>query len=110
LESSPIVRLLNEKFVSSWTLVAELKNIAANATEVEVTKAAKCHLDSYKFPVESVVALPNGTVLSRMNANDLMEGNSNGHIEIPPGFEDDLGVMYYQFLEEGLAKARELQL
>jgi len=31
--------------------------------------------------VESVVALPNGTVLSRMNANDLMEGNSNGHIE-----------------------------
>ena len=25
LESSPIVRLLKEKFISSWTLVAELK-------------------------------------------------------------------------------------
>ena len=25
LESSPIVRLLMEKFISSWTLVAELK-------------------------------------------------------------------------------------
>ena len=30
-----------------------------------------------RFPVESMVSLPNGTVLSRMNANDLMEGPSN---------------------------------
>ena len=27
--------------------------------------------------MESMVSLPNGTVLSRMNANDLMEGSSN---------------------------------
>ena len=27
--------------------------------------------------MESMVSLPNGTVLSRMNVNDLMEGSSN---------------------------------
>ena len=32
---------------------------------------------SLRFPVESMVSLPNGTVLSRMNANDLLEGSSN---------------------------------
>lgn len=109
MESSPIIRLLKEKFISSWTLVAELKDIAANDTEVEMSEAAKSHLDSYRFPVESMVSLPNGTVLSRINANDLMDGNSNGHLEIPFDFSDDLSVVYYKFLEEGLTKARELE-
>ena len=29
-----------------------------------------------RFPVMSVVSLPNGTVVSKMNANDLMERQS----------------------------------
>ena len=33
-----------------------------------------------RFPVESMVSLPNGTVLSRINANDLMDGNSDGFL------------------------------
>lgn len=68
-----MVHMLKKKFISSWTLVKELKDIAANGTNLEVTKAAQAHLDIYKFPVMSVVSLPNGTVLSKMNANDLME-------------------------------------
>ena len=31
-----------------------------------------------RFPVESLVSLPNGTVLSKLNANDLMESESSG--------------------------------
>lgn len=114
MESSPIVHLLKEKFVSSWTLVAELKGIAANASKVEISVAAKSHLDSYRFPVESMVSLPNGTVLSRLNANDLMEVDSSEKMKIPPEFKfdfyDDLSVKYYKFLEEGLTKAKEYQL
>lgn len=108
MESSPIVLLLKEKFISSWTLVAELKDIAANGTKVEVTEAAKAHLDSYRFPVESMVSLPNGTVLSRMNANDLMEGPSNEELIYPPGFPDELSFKYYKFLDEGVTKAKEI--
>lgn len=96
-----------EKFISSWTLVAELKDLAANGTNTEVAEAAKAHLDSYRFPVESMVSLPNGTVLSRMNANDLMEGSSNVGESLPAGFGDDLSLMYYKFLEEGVAKAKQ---
>lgn len=111
LESSPIVRLLREKFISSWSLVAELKNIAANATDAEIKTAAKSHLDSYRFPVESLVSLPNGTVLSKLNANDLMESESSG-LKFPPEFDfsDDLSVVYYKFLEDGLTKAKVHQL
>jgi len=96
-----------KKFISTWTLVAELKDLAANGTNVEVTEAAKAHLDSYRFPVESMVSLPNGTVLSRMNANDLLEGSSNAEESLPTGFADDLSFMYYKFLEEGVAKAKQ---
>jgi len=96
-----------EKFISTWTLVAELKDLAGNGTNVEVTEAAKAHLDSYRFPVESMVSLPNGTVLSRMNANDLMEGSSNEEVSLPTGFSDELSLMYYKFLEEGVTKAKQ---
>ncbi|CAH3171495.1 unnamed protein product [Porites evermanni] len=111
LESSPIVRLLREKFISSWSLVAELKNIAANATDAEIKTAAKSHLDSYRFPVESLVSLPNGTVLSKLNANDLMESESSG-LKFPSEFDfsDDLSVVYYKFLDDGLTKAKMYQL
>ncbi|KAL9954712.1 hypothetical protein ACROYT_G042283 [Oculina patagonica] len=65
-------------------------------------------MDSYRFPVESMVSLPNGTVLSRMNANDLMEGSSNEGVSLPLGFYDELSFTYYEFLEEGVTKAKQL--
>ena len=47
-------------------------------TRIQVAfSEAKRDLFSRRFPVESMVSLPNGTVLSRMNANDLLEGSSN---------------------------------
>lgn len=107
MESLPIVRLLTEKFISSWSLVKELKDIATNATEDSISDAAKAHLDSYRFPVESLVSLPNGTVLSRINANDLIEDNPKEQLEFPYEFLDGLSVKYYKFLEEGLTKAKE---
>lgn len=101
-----MVHMLKKKFISSWTLVAELKDIAANGTNLEVTKAAQAHLDIYKFPVMSVVSLPNGTVVSKMNANDLMERQSGEEI-LPSGFDDLLSLIYYKFLEEGITGAKK---
>lgn len=100
-----MVHMLKKKFISSWTLVKELKDMAANGTNLEVTKAAQAHLDIYKFPVMSVVSLPNGTVLSKMNANDLMESQLNEEI-LRPGFDDLLSYIYYQFLEKGVTEGR----
>lgn len=101
-----MVHMLKKKFISSWTLVKELKDIAANGTNLEVTKAAQAHLDIYKFPVMSLVSLPNGTVLSNMNANDLMESELSEEM-LRPGFDDQLSYIYYQFLEKGVTEGRK---
>lgn len=62
-------------------------------------------LDSYVFPVESMVVRPSdGEVLNRINANDLLATVSEAGI-VESLLEDPLNRNYIKFLREGLAKA-----
>ncbi|NWS50096.1 SELN protein, partial [Probosciger aterrimus] len=63
LESSPILTLLNESFISSWSLVKELEELQNNRENEFYSKLADLHLEKYNFPVEMIICLPNGTVV-----------------------------------------------
>lgn len=91
LESSPVLALLNESFVSSWSLVKELESMQvkipfkcrvfhnlfvvsvfrvffplkqADEQNHVLSEKARLHLEKYSFPVEMMVALPNGTIVN----------------------------------------------
>ena len=70
----------------------------------------KTALDAYSFPVQSMVIAHNGTIVSTLNANDLLE-RSNSEAEkfrsniigITPEmnrvYEDPISFIYRSFLE-----------
>ncbi|GAA6073269.1 selenoprotein N, partial [Tachysurus ichikawai] len=62
LESSPVLALLNQSFISSWSLVKELEDLQADEKNPDLSQKARLHLEQYSFPVEMMVVLPNGTV------------------------------------------------
>ncbi|KAF5904201.1 selenoprotein N, partial [Clarias magur] len=62
LESSPVLALLNQSFISSWSLVKELEDLQADENNLDLSQKARLHLEQYSFPVEMMVVLPNGTV------------------------------------------------
>uniref|UniRef100_A0A8C5UYP6 EF-hand domain-containing protein n=1 Tax=Microcebus murinus TaxID=30608 RepID=A0A8C5UYP6_MICMU len=64
LESSPILALLNESFISTWSLVKELEELQNNQENASHKKLAGLHLEKYSFPVEMLICLPNGTVVA----------------------------------------------
>lgn len=106
MESSPVIKLLNEKFVSSWSLVIDLQAIAANSTDLDLKRKAKISLDTYKFPVHSMILDTEGNVLAKLNANDLLDsGNNPGAIfslAAKKETEDPLSENYLKFLHKGL--------
>ncbi|CAF4956850.1 unnamed protein product, partial [Rotaria magnacalcarata] len=61
-------------FVSTWALVVDLKAIIGNQSDdtIEDSQRAKQALDNYAFPVESMIQQIDGTVISKINANDLL--------------------------------------
>lgn len=99
LESSPVLALLNQSFISSWSLVKELENMQVSAqcsgepvktlircaaTQLlslflfqadkqnpALSEKAQLHLEKYSFPVEMLVALPNGTIVN-IESTDLV--------------------------------------
>jgi hypothetical protein len=114
LESPAVMQLLKDKFISGWSLVADLK-ICINDTQhysPDDMKYCKAALDAYAFPVQSMVISNNGTVISTLNANDLLE-RSNAEAEKfrltslttmleNHVFEDPISVIYRNFLENGI--------
>uniref|UniRef100_A0A3Q1IAH4 EF-hand domain-containing protein n=1 Tax=Anabas testudineus TaxID=64144 RepID=A0A3Q1IAH4_ANATE len=110
LESSPVLALLNQSFVSSWSLVKELENMQQNPV---LSEKARLHLEKYSFPVEMMVALPNGTIVHHINANFFLDQTSmkpeeeEGTFSFSGGFEDPSTSTYISFLKEGLKKAKE---
>ncbi|CAF4362194.1 unnamed protein product, partial [Rotaria magnacalcarata] len=74
LESSAVLNLLREQFVSTWALVVDLKAIIGNQSDdtIKDSQRAKQALDNYAFPVESMIQQIDGTVISKINANDLL--------------------------------------
>ncbi|CAF4494995.1 unnamed protein product, partial [Rotaria magnacalcarata] len=61
-------------FVSTWALVVDLKAIIGNQSDdtIKDSQRAKQALDNYAFPVESMIQQIDGTVISKINANDLL--------------------------------------
>uniref|UniRef100_A0A8B9RCC4 Selenoprotein N n=1 Tax=Astyanax mexicanus TaxID=7994 RepID=A0A8B9RCC4_ASTMX len=111
LESSPVLALLNQSFISSWSLVKELEDLQADEQNLALSQKAHLHLESYNFPVEMILALPNGTVVHHINANNFLDQTSMKPDEGPAfsisgGFEDPSTSTYVRFLQEGLEKAK----
>ncbi|KAM7403176.1 hypothetical protein PAMA_003886 [Pampus argenteus] len=73
LESSPVLALLNQSFISSWSLVRELESMQADEQNPALSEKARLHLEKYNFPVEMMVALPNGTIVHHINANFFLD-------------------------------------
>uniref|UniRef100_A0A8C8I9G7 Selenoprotein N n=1 Tax=Oncorhynchus tshawytscha TaxID=74940 RepID=A0A8C8I9G7_ONCTS len=107
---SPVLALLNQSFISSWSLVKELEDMQQNPVE---SQRARLHLENYNFPVEMMVALPNGTIVHHINANYFLDQTSMKPEEeaatfsFSGGFEDPSTATYINFLKEGLEKAKE---
>ncbi|EDO40205.1 predicted protein [Nematostella vectensis] len=73
LESRPVLQLLQDNYVNCWSLVEELKKISKDGSDQEMANIAQISLDNYRFPVESMVMHANGSLVARMNANEMME-------------------------------------
>ncbi|NWJ07937.1 SELN protein, partial [Crypturellus undulatus] len=113
LESSPILALLNESFISSWSLVKELEELQNNKENEFHSKLAALHLAKYNFPVEMIICLPNGTVIHHINANYFLDITSmkpedveSSIFSFSSNFEDPSTATYLQFLKEGLQRAK----
>ncbi|KAJ8287483.1 hypothetical protein COCON_G00001420 [Conger conger] len=109
LESSPVLTLLNQSFISSWALVKELEDLKADVSNPALSSIAALHLDKYTFPVEMVLSLPNGTVIHHINANFFLdqtamkpEEEDSTMFNFAGGFEDPSTATYIRFLHEGL--------
>jgi hypothetical protein len=101
------VSLLEESFVSSWSLVKELEDIAGNSSATDWQRErTRLALDSYSFPVESMVIRPeDGKVLSHINANKLLDTSASSILESI--IEDPVNRNYLNFLKEGIAANQE---
>uniref|UniRef100_A0A2K5KUP1 Selenoprotein N n=1 Tax=Cercocebus atys TaxID=9531 RepID=A0A2K5KUP1_CERAT len=115
LESSPILTLLNESFISTWSLVKELEELQNNQENLSHQKLAGLHLEKYSFPVEMMICLPNGTVVHHINANYFLDITSMKPEEVESRlfsfsstFEDPSTATYMQFLKEGLRRGLPL--
>eukprot|EP00069_Balaena_mysticetus_P016380 bmy_02038T0 len=115
LESSPILALLNESFISTWSLVKELEDLQNNQENPSHKKLASLHLEKYSFPVEMMICLPNGTVVHHINANYFLDITSvkpedvqNNVFSFSSTFEDPSTATYMQFLKEGLRRGLPL--
>lgn len=98
--------MLSEEFVSSWSLVADLEDLKRDSGNPEMAKRAQLALDSYEFPVQSMVILPDtGEVLHSVNANKLLD--SSNTVNIPNVFQDPLTAAYVDFLNTGLKNGAE---
>lgn len=63
-------------------------------------------LDSYHFPVESMVVDPrDGRVLSQINANFLLDIDNNNSSAVNWFMEDPINTNYMNFLKLGQANA-----
>uniref|UniRef100_A0A8C0X8T6 EF-hand domain-containing protein n=1 Tax=Castor canadensis TaxID=51338 RepID=A0A8C0X8T6_CASCN len=115
LESPPILALLNESFISTWSLVKELEDLQSNQENASHRQLASLHLEKYSFPVEMIICLPNGTVVHHINANYFLDITSlkpedidNNVFSFSSTFEDPSTATYMQFLKEGLRRGLPL--
>uniref|UniRef100_S4RML1 Selenoprotein N n=1 Tax=Petromyzon marinus TaxID=7757 RepID=S4RML1_PETMA len=101
---------MSENFISSWSLVKDLEDLKKQEEQAEHAKWATLHLAKYTFPVEMMIALPNGTVVHCINANDFLDATAvkaeDLTPDLPAEFLDPTSTTYLKFLKEGLQKAQ----
>ncbi|CAL8296274.1 unnamed protein product [Arctogadus glacialis] len=113
LESPPVLALLNHSFISSWSLVRELEHMQTDEQNLVLGQKAQMHLEKYNFPVEMIVALPNGTIVHHINANSFLDETAmkpeeeDAAFSFSAGFEDPSTSTYMAFLKEALQRAEE---
>ncbi|CAF0874733.1 unnamed protein product [Rotaria sordida] len=110
LESSAVLNLLRENYISTWTLVVDLKAIMTNQSNdaIKDSQRAKHALDNYAFPVESMIQQIDGTVISKINANDLLETYSKAEqfLNVVSNGMDITVQRYVHFLEQALDRQK----
>lgn len=99
--------ILQDSFVSSWTLVTELEVYSRDQSLAGISLAASLALDAYVFPVQVLIQHPSGYVIAAINANKLLEAELNDTM-VSEGFYDPAVYTYYKFLKEGLQEFREI--
>ncbi|KAG8194591.1 hypothetical protein JTE90_013327 [Oedothorax gibbosus] len=97
--------LLQKHFVSFWTTVAELKGMVQENPNPKNSLLAKTCLNNYVFPVESLILFPNGSVIHRVNANDLLTLVEKESLF---SIQDPLETLYHQFLQNALLMSKAI--
>ncbi|KAL5008485.1 hypothetical protein ScPMuIL_014066 [Solemya velum] len=98
------ILLWGEYFVNSWSLVADLELLKNDSAQPEIAQIATDFLENYKFPVMMMVALPNGTIINTVNANDFLDMDHTTSI-FESGFSDPSTYNYVKFLKQGISDA-----
>lgn len=90
-----------------------MEEMQADVQNFLLSQKARLHLEKYNFPVEMMVALPNGTIVHHINANHFLDQTAmkpeeeGGTFSFSGGFEDPSTSTYIDFLKEGLHKAKD---
>lgn len=85
----------------------------ADEHNLALGQKAQLHLEKYNFPVEMIIALPNGTIVHHINANYFLDQTAmkpeeeGATFSFSGGFEDPSTSTYIAFLKEALQKAEE---
>lgn len=72
-----------------------------------ISMVASLTLDAYTFPVQILIQDASGYVVAAINANEVLDAELNDTM-VFLGFHDPAEFVYYQFLEEGLKKYRDI--
>ncbi|KAH9500951.1 hypothetical protein Btru_069301 [Bulinus truncatus] len=105
LKDPQVLSLLAEHFISTWSLTADLKALAADPAEPYSHLAQKL-LNVYEFPVMLIIASCDGEIIHKMNANDLLDLGTSFFENI---LSNPTTFNYIQFLKDGIQKS-EIQL
>lgn len=87
--------------------MVDLEDLKKDSTQPQMAKYAGTFLDSYKFPVMMMIAMPDGRVVHSINANDFLEMKSDF---LETGFGDPASVNYAKFLKEGINLAKQSEI
>lgn len=98
--------LLQQHFVSCWTLLEEVQRYAQDLPPPHSTPllaaAAKAAVAAYTFPVQILIQnAASGSVLASVNANELLNTDFEAHMVLQ-GFDDPVDYAYYSFLRQAV--------
>ncbi|KAK3093662.1 hypothetical protein FSP39_018598 [Pinctada imbricata] len=68
------------------------KDLEKDSHQPEYSKVAAHFLENYKFPVMMMVALPNGTILHKVNANEFMDDGGGAEGEDQSSILDSISL------------------